>query len=197
MTRGFALAFLVLLASASGAADPGLGTLTLDGLSFLSFDDRENLAIPAGSTVTFRFGQPKGDSVPFTIQPGDVSIDPIPLSGGRGELHYALAQPASGVLTRGENGSILRFTATVKATLENGENPGTITHVLEFTTEHAQARSLAASKTVAVDGMRIVPNARYVQLVGAVQNPTRATPQPGAAAYAVLSGTFDWLPDVD
>lgn len=69
--------------------------------------------------------------------------------------------------------------------------------MLEFTTEHAQAQSADASKSVAVDGLRIVPAARYVQLVGAVQNPTRATPAPGAATYTVLSGTFDWLPALE
>jgi hypothetical protein len=33
-----------------------IGTMTLDGLSFISFGDQEVLPIPPGSTVRFRFG---------------------------------------------------------------------------------------------------------------------------------------------
>jgi hypothetical protein len=48
-----------------------------------------------------------------------------------------------------------------------------------------------APTPVQVTGARIVPGARYVQLVGATLNKPNAVPQPGTAVYKVLSGSFD------
>jgi hypothetical protein len=65
---------------------------------------------------------------------------------------------------------------------------------MPFTTETVVSRSLDGNAEIAVQGARLVRGARYVQLVGATANKANARPEPGAAVYAVLSGTFDWVP---
>jgi hypothetical protein len=42
--------------------------------------------------------------------------------------------------------------------------------------------------------MRLVEGARYGQIVGATTNKDNAFPEPGAAVYTVLSGSFDRVP---
>jgi len=192
----FVAAIAIGLAAPAAGGEPVVGTLTLDGLSFLSFENAENLAVPSGSTIRFRFAAPSSGSASFTIQPGDVSIAPIPLSGNQGKLVYSLTSPASGTIRTSAGGYFVSFTATVQAFLDHPTEGGAKTHTLLFTTERAQARSLVSGATVGVDGMKVVPGPRYVQIVGAVANPTNAYPQPGRAVYTVLSGTFDRLPDL-
>ncbi len=54
-----------------------IGTLTLDALSYVSFQDEEILAFPSGSTLRFHFDDPNPDgTVSFTLAPSDVSIGP-------------------------------------------------------------------------------------------------------------------------
>lgn len=185
-----------LLLSGSAQSET-VGTLALDGLSFVSFEGIENLAIPAGSTVRFRFSDTIENGVAtFSIQPSDLTIAPIPLPGGGGELVYSLADETNGTLRQGSEGFIVSFSAAINATLVNASTSGTRSHTLTFTTEHAQATGTQSQQTVAVDGMQVVPGPRYVQLVGAVPNPENAHPHPGRAVYTVLSGSFDWLPSL-
>lgn len=175
-------------------AESVVGTLTLDGLSYVSFGDREILPLASGSTIRFRFGTPASDgSIPFTIQPEDVSIDPIPLSGG-GTLHYGLAKSATGTMRMTETGRQVTFHADVTATLARDGEGGTFTYSVPFTTEGASAMNIAKTETVSVTGMRLVDEAGYVQLVGATVNRTNAYPKPGTAVYTVLSGQFDQIP---
>ncbi|MDJ0868269.1 MAG: hypothetical protein QNK03_19340 [Myxococcota bacterium] len=44
--------------------------------------------------------------------------------------------------------------------------------------------------------MPVVQGPNYVRLVGAATNEPDAYPQPGTAAYAVPSGSFDWIPEL-
>jgi hypothetical protein len=44
--------------------------------------------------------------------------------------------------------------------------------------------------------MKLVAGANHVQLVGATTNKANAVPEPGAAVYVVLSGTFDRVPSL-
>lgn len=195
------LAAMTSLFAALCIVDPAQGetiaTLTLDGLSFVSFGDREVFAIPSGSTVRFRFGAPSpAGSVPFTIQPADVAIAAIPLRGIDGTLRYGLASTASGTLRRGEDGRlIVEFRGAVAATLaDSPEGSSTHTYSVRFTTEQAAAAPAGGGRTIMVEGMRLVPGAGYVQLVGGATNKTDGIVEPGAAVYTVLSGNFDHLP---
>jgi len=184
----------LVLAGATSAQE-NVGTLRLDGLSFISLGDREVLPIPSGSSIRFRFGKPtdRGD-VPFTISPSDVSILPIPVPSEDGTLLYALAAPASGWLRSAADGLTLEFSASVRATLLAPEGGGTLTYSVPFTTESLVSRSLEGDTEIPVRGARLVRGARYVQIVGATANKANARPEPGAAVYTVLSGTFDWIP---
>jgi hypothetical protein len=170
-------------------------TLTLDGLSFVSFGDRQTLALPAGSTLGFRFGAKAQDgTIPFTIQPGDVSIADVPLATG-GVLRYALASGASGRMRPTPEGREIRFTATVRATLETGgPKDGSFEYTIPFTTGAAAAQDRAGTETLRVGGQRLIEGARYTQIVGATTNRANAFPEPGAAVYTVLSGSFDRVP---
>ena len=184
----------LLLFAAPAASEETVGTLTLDGLSFISFGDQEILPIPSGAKIRFRFGSPAPDgSVRFTIQPADVSIPPI--SSSSGTLEYGIGAPASGTLRPTEDGRVITFTAEINAKLVQSDGrTGTIVYTMPFSTESASATNLAKTDSVAVTGMRMVEGTRYVQLVGATVNKENAYPKPGTAVYTVLSGTFDRIP---
>jgi hypothetical protein len=185
----------VLALAGTGRAEETIGTFRLDGLSFISFGDRQILFPESGSTIVFRFGTPNEDgSVPFTIQPGDVSIAPIPLPSGKGTLRYTIVAPSFGFVRPTEEGRTIEFNAAVAATLDAPEGSGTYKYPISFTTEAATARNVQRTKAFSVSGMRLVDGAQYVQIVGATTNKENAFPEPGAAVYTVLSGTFDLVP---
>jgi hypothetical protein len=120
-----------------------------------------------------------------------VSIPEISLSNDR-TLRYGLASATSGLLRPSKTGQIVEFNASVTATLIEGKDESTLTYAVPFTTEIATATS--GAKSVEVTGARVVPGARYTQVVGATVNKANADPKPGAAVYTVLSGSFDQLP---
>src|SRR5262245_53238690 len=78
-------------------------TLTLQRPSFVSFQNEATQPIPAGGTIRLSIGARGSDgSIPFTIQPADVQIPPVPVGrGARGK--YELVAPTSGVIRRGAN----------------------------------------------------------------------------------------------
>jgi len=177
------------------SADETVSTFTLDGLSFISFGDQEIVLPDSGSTLKFRFGDPNPDgSIPFTIRPEDVSIDPVALPDGGGTLTYALASQATGVMSPTSEGRKLTFTATVSATLDSPTSKGTFDYAIPFTTEAAAASNATGSETLNVTGMRLVDGVWYGQIVGATTNKENAFPEPGTAVYSVLSGSFDQVP---
>jgi hypothetical protein len=172
-----------------------VGTLTLDSLSFVSFDDRTIWAIAPGARLRFHFGKPDSDgSVPFSLAPSDVSIPPIPVDGGKSSLTYRLASPTSGVLRMNPTPSV-EFTASVSTTLQGEQGSSTATYTVRFTTGVATATS-AEGRQMHVEGMPLVKGANHLQLVGATTNRTDAYVEAGAATYTVLSGSFDQLPDL-
>ena len=199
MNRSTRLALFVAtslcLLSDPVAAQETLGVLSLDGLSFVSFEDLEVLAIPSGATITFRFGDASGDgSVAFAIHPEDVSIPPMPLRSSEGTLKYGLAAPASGVMRIAGGTATIDFMATVRVTLTGPTGAGSATYPMHFTTEQTTAINLTGTKVLTVEGEDVVRSAGYVQLVAGTTNKTQAFPEPGKAVYTVLSGTFDRLP---
>jgi len=187
---------IVLLASGgSSLAEEAIGTFQLDALSFISFGDQQFLLPASGSTIRFRFGTPNEDgSVPFKIQPGDVSIAPIPLPSGQGTLKYSLVATAFGFMRPAGEGRRIEFNAAVAATLDAPEGSGSYTYAVPFTTETAAASNVQHTDSVAVTGMRLVNGVWYAQIVGATTNQENAFPEPGAAVYTVLSGSFDRVP---
>jgi len=194
MKRAAFLFCVALLAMTSSARSEVVATLTLDGLSFVSFSDLESVPLPAGSTLKLRFGRPDADgSVPFTIAPGDVSISPISLGGGQ-TLAYTIASAASGTMRRTDAGRKLEFTARVRAAVSGGASPGSREYTVRFTTEGATASDFRQTKQVSVRGSRVVEGVGYMQLVGAATNAESAYPGPGAAVYTVLSGRLDRMP---
>lgn len=182
---------LLLVSANEGLAD--VSVLTLDGLSFISFQDEVTNSIPGG-TLRFNFGAPNADgSVPFTIAPSDVSLAPVTIQSLDANLQYSLSSTASGVMTPTPSGRKIVFSGTVSAEdLGLQENGVARSYELTFTTEVASAESLDGSDSVEREGVRVPLSARYVQLVGATVNV--AENLHGAAVYMVLSGTFDHLP---
>lgn len=185
------MAVLVLMTgSVARSGAETVGTLQLDGLPFVSFQDER--VLPLAGTITFHFGAANVDgSVPFSIAPEDVSIPEISLSSGE-TLRYSLASAAMGRLLPSATGRIVEFSATVNATVTQGEHSGTLSYSVPFTTETVSAQN--GGQSVSVTGARIVSAARYTQLVGATVSKPNATLEPGAPVYTVLSGTFDLLP---
>ena len=201
MIRALSILVLALapglgLASRS-AAQTQAATFALDALSFVSFEDSEVYPIPPGGAILFRFGAPNPDgSLPFTIAPADARIPTIPLDGGR-TLTYRLTQTTQGVVARDGEGLKVVFSASIAADLASPDGKGgTRQYAMQFTTETATASNLARTKTVAVEGMPLQATAGAMQLVGAATSQEGAYPGPGAAAYTVLSGRFDRLPDL-
>ena len=193
--RAITAAIAVLTITGTSRAEETLGTFRLDGLSFVSFGDQQFLFPESGATIVFRFGTPNEDgSVPFKIQPADVSIAPIPLPSGQGTLRYSLIATAFGFLRPTEQGRRIEFNAAVAATLDAPEGSGSYTYTVPFTTETAAASNAQHTDSVEVSGMRLVDGVWYAQIVGATTNKANAFPEPGAAVYTVLSGSFDQVP---
>lgn len=192
--NALALAFLLSVFTAHASADE-IATLSLDGLSFVSFDGSRNFSIPAGS-IKLHFGEPNNGAVPFTISTGDTAIEPIPAGEDGGVIHYRLVSNTSGLMRQTSEGLRLEFHASIEARMEAPGGGGSHVYELVFTTETAGASDVTQTEAVEVDGMRVVPGPNYVQLVGAATNRPDAFPAPGAAVYAVLSGSFDKLPDI-
>jgi len=193
-------ALLLFAATASSEEGPApaeetVGTLTLDGFSFISFGNEEILPIPSGSTIRFRFEEPAADgSARFRIEPEDVSISPI--STSRGTLEYGMGAEASGTMRPTKEGRVIRFTAEITARLvEANGRSGLMVYTVPFSTESASSKNLAGTDSVSVKGMRMLEDARYVRLVGATVNRGNAYPKPGAAVYTMLSGSFDRVPE--
>jgi hypothetical protein len=186
----------IVTAVLPATAEDTIATLRLDdGLSFVSFQDEQVFPFASSATIVFRFGEPTASGViPFTIQPGDVSIPPIPI-GPNEELIYSLASPTSGTVQASQNGERrMSFTASVRATLVAPGGGGTYTYSLPFTTESVAATNTAGTESVQVTGMRLIDSVWHVQLVGATVNRDNAFPKPGTAVYTVLSGRFDQMP---
>ncbi len=192
-TRSLFLGLAVALVSPSGAkAEKLVGTLALDALSYVSFQDEEILAFPSGSTIRFHFGEAAADgTIPFTLSPEDVSIGPIALTG---TLKYGLVAPASGTMRATADGRQIEFTASVAATRDSPTGGGTLTYTIHFSTESASSPNADGTRSVSVSGMRMVEGPKHVQIVGATVNRDDAFPKPGAAVYTVLSGQFDQVP---
>ena len=194
-TLALAAALTTLAGTGTVRAEEALGTFRLDGLSFVSFGDQQFLIPESGATIVFRFGTPNEDgSLPFKIQPADVSIAPIPLPSGQGTLRYSLVATAFGFLRPTEQGRKIEFNAAVAATLDAPEGSGTYKYTVPFTTETAAASNAQRTDSVTVSGMRLVDGVWYAQIVGAATNKENAFPEPGAAVYTVLSGSFDQVP---
>lgn len=186
----------VLVAGASHAEEL-VATLTLDGLSLVSFRDKEIYSIPAGSTIRFHFGTPSLGSVLVAIKPSDVDMGPLTLRDGKGTMRFALAEGATGWARVGATGEIsLELAAEVQVTLLHPEQGGSKKIRVRFTTENAEGWNLGSTENVNVTGMRMNPAARAIQLVGATTNAANDYPEPGAAVYVVLSGAFDQFPSL-
>jgi hypothetical protein len=188
--------FAALAIAQVASAEDTVSTLTLDGLSFVSFGDERVFALPSGSTIRFQFSPPAADgSRSFSIPPDGVSIAPIELGGDEGTLRYSLATLAAGSMrATAEGGRRMDFTASVNATRATAEGEGSYSYTVPFTTESVEARSLSGDVEIEVQGLRLVEGVWYVQLVGGVSNRADAVPEAGAAVYTVLSGTFDQIP---
>lgn len=194
-TRGCAIAAAVsIIIAVTPAYGNSTGTLTLDTLSFISFQENETLLLPAGSTLQFTFSTPNEQgNIPFTISPSGVSIDDVAIPGSGRDLEYGLASPASGVLRPTSSGYIIEFVGTVSASFS--DKPGTtLLYSINFTTETTTATDTLHSFSIDITGLRLIDEVWYAQIVGAATNHENAFPEPGAAVYTVLSGTFDHLP---
>lgn len=192
---GLSLVAIAMLLS-TNASGQMTGTLTLDSLSFISFQDQQILSLPAGSTLEFQFGQPNANgTIPFSISPTGLSIAPIGLPSSAGSLLYGLAGTATGLVVPTTDGHIIRFSANVTASLQDsGTRSGTYTYPMLFTTETTAATDVLGQTTVERTGVRLIDGVWYIQLVAATTNNENAFPAPGMAVYSVLSGQFDQLP---
>lgn len=197
--KGVVLSLLVgsvLIVTAAASSEPTAGTLSLDALSFVSFDGAQNFPIPAGSTIRFEFGDVIGGQASFTIDPSDVAIAPIPLGDNDAVLLYRLASGSTGIVRRVDGSTRIEFSATIQASTVSSAGSSANLYSLVFTTETAVASNATQTEQIEVEGVRVVPGPNYVQLVGGATNQPDAIPRPGTAVYAVLSGTFDWFPSL-
>lgn len=198
MSRRLSFLFLAvaLLGAARASHAQSIAVLTLDSLSFISFQDTVVLPLPSASTIKFRLGAPLADgSIPFTIQPNELEIGVIPLPDGSGSLEYGLGGPASGRISPMSGEHEIQFTASVTATMKQGDaHSGAYTYQMPFTTETATATDILGQVSVERTGVRLVDGVWYAQIVAATTNRENAVPAPGAAVYSVLSGSFDDLP---
>lgn len=190
----FSLAFMMLqgaillLGGSSHAA-----TLTLDSLSFVSFEDEVTMPIVPGGSIQFDFGAPNADgSIPFTIQPAGVNLPLVTSYQLNASLQYSLASPATGLFTPSATGRRITFTGTFTAQDVTRPAAGTRSYVMSFTTENASARSLDGTAEVNREGFIAPTGANYVQIVGATV--AKSENEHGSAVYLVLSGSFDQLP---
>lgn len=192
------LAFFMLVAALlirpSVAQDSFIATLRLDPFSVVSFGDREVYAFPEGSEIQFEFSAAEGaGSLGFVIHPRYALIEPVPLHHDGESLRLTLGRAATGVMRVGSDGRIgIEIDAYVVAELSHPETPGVKRLPMHFTTESAQARSLAGDQVIDVSGGPV--SGRGVQLVGTTTNADDDYPQPGAPVYVILSGAFDRLP---
>ncbi len=182
------VALIAALGSASAAEGAPRATLTLDQLSFVSSSDGSILEVPAGGTIGLRFSEASGGDIwRFVVRPEDVRLEPARSADGSETIDYSLAGPASGVMRTTDSGASVVLEATISAKANDGQ---AVSYTIRFTTE--RTTSVARSgESVVVSGMRVVPNARYVQLVGATANSGNDGSRP---IHVVLSGTFDVLP---
>lgn len=187
------LVFWTLAVAERCLAQGIVATLRLDDHAYVSYSDTETAKLPSGSTIQFRFGPANADgSVPILVRPEDLSIAPIPVAEGA-TIAYALRETASGMIRSVGGVRQIELAATLVASLrENPEVPAVV-HQLVFTTGRAQATNANQTESVTVEGTPAAPS-QAVRLVGAATNQPDAFPGPGEAVYAVLSGTFDWLP---
>jgi len=192
------LAWLVFvltgLPSASLADEPFVATLRLDPFSIVSFGDQEVYSLPEGSEIQFEFSAAEGSgSLAFVVRPRTALIAPLQLANADESLRFTLAQTATGSMRRTSDGRIaIDLDAYVVVTLDHPEEPGVKRLPIHFTTESAQARSLAGDRVIEVSGTRVA--GRGVQLVGTATNAADDYPRPGAPVYVILSGAFDRLP---
>lgn len=195
-TWGKMLAVAALVtASEVALAQEQIATLALDASSYISYSDTATVQVPAGSTIRFRFGNANRDgSIPITVRPTDVSIAPIAVAEGA-TITYTLGSIASGTLRKMDGARTIELDATLVATLRESAEVPAVAYQLRFTTGTAQAVNTSQTDSVSVDGSP--PTAtNHVQLVGAATNQPDAFPGPGEAVYAVLSGTFDLIPNL-
>jgi len=185
-----AIACLVLGFFSSAAAAQTTSTLRLDGLSFISFQERQSLPIPSGSSIRMHFSKPAADgAISIAVRVEDVVIPPVPVPGSSQSFSYRLAGPASGRLRVTPDGGELELTALV--VVRGSAGGGEARYSVRFTTGTASAANSRGSGSLSVTGVRIPKAARYVQLVGATTNHVESVVEPGSAVYAVLSGSFD------
>jgi hypothetical protein len=91
---------------------------------------------------------------------------------------------------------IVEIDASVVVTLNHPERPGVKTLSIRLTTEGVTAKGFDGTQDIPVNGSRMSPAGRGIQLVGAATNEADDYPRPGAPVYVVLSGAFDRLPDI-
>ncbi len=175
-----------------------VATLTLDGLSFVSFQDQEVYSIPSGGTIKFHFAALAGEeSIPVSLGPADVAVEPMTIRGGEGSMRFEVVGPATGTVRLGPDGNlILDLGAKIRVTLIHPDQGGSKEIGVHFSTETKETVSLDGTDKITVSGMRAHPSARGIQLVGTSTNAANDYPGPGAAVYVVLSGAFDQLPNL-
>lgn len=166
--------------------------LTLDGLSFLSFNDQVTTSIPGG-WIRFNFGAANTDgTVPFLINPSDVSLTPLSVPGSDAGVQYVLTTQATGTMTPTPTGKRIAFAGTIAAKDVGADEPGQRNYTVNFTTEIVSAEDVDGTTEVTRQGVRVPVGARYVQLVGATVS--QSENREGDAVYVVLSGSFDRVP---
>lgn len=187
------LVFWTIAVAQRSLAQDIVATLRLDEHAYISYSETETAKLPSGSTIQFRFGPANADgSVPISVRPADLSIAPIPVAEGA-TIEYALRETASGTIRSVGGVRQIELAATLVASLREDPDVAPVAYQLVFTTGRAQASNAGGTETVTLDGEAPAASNR-VSLVGAATNRPDAFPAPGEAVYAVLSGTFDWLP---
>lgn len=194
LVAGLCLGVLVL--GAAAGAQESVATLTLDDNSIVSFEETEAYSVQPGTTIRFQFSATTVEGrTAVWIALSDLSVGPLTLRSSDEKLLFSLAAPATGVVSRAEDGSLsVEMKALVNITLVQPEGSSMKTIPLRFTTETAEGQNLSGTTRVSLSGARLDPSTRAIELVGTSATPENGYPVPDAAVYVILSGTFDQLP---
>ena len=167
--------------------------LTLDSMSFISFNDEAAIPIPLGNPIKFELGQTGSDgSTPFTVPKEGTPLFAVSYPQFGSTVQYSLTSAAGGSITPTESGQKIAFSGTVSAQDISKPDVPSNTYTMTFTTDAVSARSTDGETVVNREGFRPPTGTGYVQIVGATV--AKSDNGKGSAVYLVLSGSFDVLP---
>jgi hypothetical protein len=167
---------------------------TLNALSHVSFDDQLVLPIAAGEKLhLLSYPHQDGSAAALRVPRAGLGTRSVSIPGGSRLFAVELLGQGKGAMRSDENGSlVIELDLVVRLESEAGRRDWP----LHLTTEGVESWNAQGTKRFAVEGSRVDPASKVVQLVGSTSAGTDNEVARGAAIYLVLSGTFDRVPSL-